>query len=156
MPPMKMSLPISLLALALASLSACGGNPPDEAQDAATDRGEATSDEAQPVALFDLTGDPVAGEALFARCAACHSLEPGQNNVGPTLHAIVGRAAGSVAGFRYSDANANADLVWSEENLFEYLEAPRAFMPGTYMVFPGLRDPQERADLIAYLASDPA
>lgn len=97
------------------------------------------------------TGDPAKGKRVFAQCMTCHAVQEGRNNVGPSLYQIVGRESGSVAGFKYSAANSGSDVVWTEENLFEYLENPQAFIPGTIMVFPGLRSPQDRADVIAYL-----
>lgn len=98
-----------------------------------------------------MTGDVERGRRVFAQCATCHSPEQGVNRVGPSLYGIVGRAAGSVAGFRYSDANRNSGITWTEQELFTYLENPRARVPGTIMAFVGLRNPQQRADVIAYL-----
>lgn len=98
-----------------------------------------------------MSGDPANGQKVFAQCAACHSIKPGENRVGPSLHAIVGRKSGSVPGFRYSDANKNSGITWTEQEMFTYLENPRAKVPGTIMTFVGLRDPQQRADVIAYL-----
>lgn len=97
------------------------------------------------------TGDPVKGKRVFAQCMTCHAVQEGRNNVGPSLYQIVGRESGTIAGFNYSSANADSDVVWTEENLFEYLENPQAYIPGTIMAFPGLRNPQDRADVIAYL-----
>lgn len=96
-------------------------------------------------------GDAAKGEKLFARCQACHSVEPGQNKIGPTLAGLFGREAGSVEGFKYSDAMKNADVVWNEETLGEYLADPKKYIPGNRMLFPGLRKDQDRADIIAYL-----
>ena len=73
------------------------------------------------------------------------------NRVGPSLHGVIGREAGAVEGFRYSNANANSHLVWSEEVLFEYLENPREYLPGTTMSFAGLKVAQQRADVVAYI-----
>jgi cytochrome c len=98
------------------------------------------------------TGDAARGRRVFAQCQTCHAVQPGRNNVGPSLHGIIGRTAGSVEGFRYSAANQNSNVVWTEENMFEYLENPARYIPGTIMAFPGLRNPQDRADVIAYLA----
>lgn len=103
------------------------------------------------VTYASLTGDAVAGEKVFIQCKSCHVVEPGVNRVGPSLHGVVGRTAGSVEGFRYSPANKNSGLVWTEEQLFTYLENPRKTVPGTYMAFAGLKEPQKRADVIAYL-----
>ena len=106
---------------------------------------------ATPVAYASLTGDPVAGEKTFAQCKACHQAVEGKNGVGPSLWGIVGRTAGQVAGFSYSAANKGSGVVWKEETMFEYLEAPQKFMPGTKMAFAGLKKPQDRANVIAYL-----
>jgi cytochrome c len=97
------------------------------------------------------TGDAAKGKRVFAQCMTCHAVQEGRNNVGPSLYQIVGRTAGSVEGFKYSDANKNSGIVWTEEALFTYLENPQATIPGTIMAFPGLRNPQDRADVIAYL-----
>lgn len=98
--------------------------------------------------------DAAAGEKIFnAKCKACHSVQAGKNMVGPSLFGIVGRTAGSVEGFKYSDANKNSGVKWSAETLDPYLTDPKAFMPGNKMVFPGLKDAKERADVIAYLSA---
>jgi cytochrome c len=96
-------------------------------------------------------GDPAAGQRVFAQCRACHVTDKGVNRVGPSLHGIVGRKAGTVPGFKYSKANASSGVTWTEDKLFEYLENPRKFIPGTTMAFAGIRNPQQRADLIAWL-----
>jgi cytochrome c len=101
-----------------------------------------------------LTGDPEAGRRVFARCRTCHVLDQGVNRVGPSLYGIFGREAGTVEGFRYSDANSNSGITWSQEVMFEYLENPREYMPGTIMAFPGLRGEQDRADVIAYITAN--
>jgi cytochrome c len=98
-----------------------------------------------------LMGDPARGERVFAVCRSCHSVEPGSNGIGPSLHGIMGRVAGTVEGFNYSAANRNSGITWTDEQLFAYLERPSAVVPGTTMAFAGLRQPQQRADLIAYL-----
>lgn len=122
---------------------------------------EATAEEAAPAeaaapaagatGYAAYTGDPVKGKRVFAQCMTCHAVQEGRNNVGPSLYQIVGRESGTIAGFKYSAANQNSDIVWTEENLFTYLENPQATIPGTIMAFPGLRNPQDRADVIAYL-----
>ena len=100
-------------------------------------------------------GDAKKGEGIFkGRAAQCHSNNKGgQNGVGPNLFGIVGRMSGSIAGFSYSKANIDSKTVWTPEALDVFLENPKKFMPGTKMSFAGLKKPQERADLIAYLES---
>ena len=99
------------------------------------------------------TGDATAGKRVFVKCLACHVVTQGQNRVGPSLYGIVGRPAGSIAGFAYSTANKNSGITWTEEVMFAYLKNPQAYIPGTKMVFPGLPSGQDRADVIAYLKS---
>lgn len=105
------------------------------------------------VALAD--GDPAKGANVFKKCMACHAAGEGaKNKVGPELNGIVGRKMGSVEGFNYSDTlkehNAKGD-VWTAEILSQYLQNPKAFMPGIKMVFAGLPKDDDRADLIAFL-----
>ena len=95
------------------------------------------------------------GEEVFKKCRACHDVGPdARNKVGPLLNNLFGRKAGTIEGFAYSDANKTSGtggLVWTEEVLFKYLENPLVFMKGTKMAFAGLKDPQDRKDVIAYL-----
>lgn len=99
----------------------------------------------------DVYGDPTAGAQVFAVCSACHSIQPGVNMVGPSLHGIIGRHSGTVANFHYSTGNKTSGLVWTEQELYTYLENPQKTVPGTYMTYMGVKDPQQRADVIAYL-----
>jgi cytochrome c len=100
-------------------------------------------------------GNAEEGAEVFKKCRACHDVGPeAKNKVGPLLNDIVGRKAGTIEGFTYSEANKSAGskgLVWTEDVLFKYLENPLAFMPGTKMAFAGLKDPQDRKDIIAFL-----
>ena len=100
-------------------------------------------------------GDAKKGEGLFkSRAAQCHTgTKGGQNGVGPNLYGIVGRLSGTVEGYSYSKANIDSNTVWTPEVLDVYLENPKKFMPGTKMSFAGIKKPQERADLIAYLVT---
>ena len=92
------------------------------------------------------------GETLFKKnCAICHTLEAGKNKIGPSLAGVVGRKAGSVPGFAYSAANKNSGDIWDAQTLDTYLADPRKFMPGTKMVFAGLKNLQDRKALIEYL-----
>ena len=92
------------------------------------------------------------GAKVFrSQCAECHSTDEGRNKDGPSLFGVVGRHAGSVANFRYSDAMKNSKLVWTEEELDTYLTDPRKVVPGCKMIYRGLKDSGSRADLIAYL-----
>ena len=99
-------------------------------------------------------GDPEAGKKLFIqRCSQCHNLEKGRHKTGPSLFGIIGRKTGSAEGYQYSVANKDRNIVWGRETLFRYLENPRKFIPGTKMVFKGLKSVQHRTDLISYLES---
>ncbi|MCG8593805.1 MAG: cytochrome c family protein [Kiloniellales bacterium] len=95
-------------------------------------------------------GDPSVGERAFRQCVACHSVQPGENRVGPYLFGVVGREAGSVEQFRYSRAMQQADIVWDEENLATYIADPRGFLPGTSMAL-RIRNPDDLPHIIAYL-----
>jgi len=96
--------------------------------------------------------DPAAGEKAFAVCKACHKVGEGaKNGVGPTLNGVVGRAAGSVEGYKYSDAMANSGITWDEASLAEYLKNPKAKVPKGKMMFPGVKDDTKLADIIAYI-----
>ncbi|MBV7484891.1 c-type cytochrome [Bordetella sp. BOR01] len=93
------------------------------------------------------------GERLFRqRCAACHAIQPGQNRVGPTLFAVLGRAAGSVAGARYSEAMRRSDVAWDEQALDKFLANPLRHTPGTTMSV-AVQNPNERKALIDFLAT---
>ena len=95
--------------------------------------------------------DAAAGEKVFNQCKACHTIEAGgPNRVGPNLHGVVGRKAGSVAGFNYSDAMKGAG-DWDEASLDKYLTDPKAAIPGNKMAFAGVKNEQARKDLIAFL-----
>jgi cytochrome c len=92
------------------------------------------------------------GDRLFrTSCGICHTIQPGQNRVGPSLAGVVGRKAGTAPAFNYSDANKNSNVVWDEAQLNQYLNDPKEFMPGTKMIYPGVKDPEKRRALIAYL-----
>ena len=98
--------------------------------------------------------DAEKGAKVFKKCMACHTVEDMTNKVGPSLKGIVGRKAASVEGYKYSDAmlaKAAEGVIWDEATLTAYLPDPKGFVPGTKMAFPGLKNPEEVANLIAFL-----
>ncbi len=99
-------------------------------------------------------GDAAKGMALFAQCKVCHSLEAGKNGVGPSLKGIVGTKAADVAGYTFSNAMKKSGITWTPQALSDYLTAPMKMVPGTKMPFAGMPKPQDRADVIAYLAKN--
>lgn len=99
-----------------------------------------------------LAADPAAGEKAFAVCKACHRVGEGaKNTVGPTLNGVVGRPAGTVEGFNYSEAMKNSGLTWDEATLTVYLKNPKEKVPGTKMAFAGVKDDTKIADIVAFL-----
>lgn len=93
------------------------------------------------------------GEKIFVVCRACHEIGPGaKDSVGPVLNGVVGRKAGTYPGFDYSSANKNSGITWTKEELAKYLANPQQVVPGTKMIFPGLHNPQQVQDVIAFLA----
>ena len=127
-------------------LAACGSPPEDQA---ASDAPAA----ATAAAAADTTAAAPAGgkPAAFAQCAACHSVEPGKNGIGPSLAGVFGKKAGGVAGFAYSDALKSHGGNWDWKNLSDWLHNPKAFAAGTKVTFSGLSSGEDRANLIAYL-----
>lgn len=96
--------------------------------------------------------DAAAGEKVFVPCKACHQVgENAKNAVGPTLNGLFGRKAGQVEGYSYSNANKNSGLTWDEATFTDYIKDPKAKIPGTKMIFGGIKDEQKIKDLIAYL-----
>lgn len=98
--------------------------------------------------------DSTAGQKVFkSQCAICHSVTAGKNMIGPSLFGLVGRKAGQEPGYTYSSANKNSGITWTEAELNKYLTNPQAIVPGTKMPYAGLKNDDQRADLIAYLAT---
>jgi cytochrome c len=173
----KSAITISVITASLL-LASCGGNKADSGSEAADEAAAAaaaspaaaapgaapaaaasaapaadSTDTLDGATLASLTGDATKGEKVFLQCKTCHTLEEGKNMIGPSLHAIIGRKASSVAGFTYSKANHDSGITWSPEKLFQYLEKPQRIVPGTKMAFAGLSKAQDRADVIAYLTT---
>ncbi|MFW2350878.1 c-type cytochrome [Qipengyuania sp.] len=153
----------------VALLSACGGGnsePAAEQETTAASTEAATAPAPAPVeaapgpdetdtldgtTLASMTADATHGGQVFIQCKSCHALEAGVNKIGPSLAGVVGRTAGTVEGYTYSDANKNSGITWTKEKLYQYLEKPQRVVPGTKMAFAGLPKGQDRADVIAYL-----
>jgi cytochrome c len=95
--------------------------------------------------------DVEAGRVAFKKCVLCHTAEAGKNKVGPSLFGVVGRKTASVENYNYSEAMKKFDHTWDAQALDTYLADPRAMVPGTKMIFPGLKEKNERDDVIAYL-----
>ena len=150
-----------LLALS-AMLAACSGGSEGETDTSTQADASARAAPAGPAAATDMrtldgtifanfTGNAANGKLAFAQCRTCHVTDAGVNKIGPSLHNIIGRTAGTVSGYTYSAANAGVGFVWTKEKLFQYLEKPQRVIPQTKMIYAGLPDAQKRADLIAYL-----
>lgn len=148
---LKAALPVVCSGLLL---SACGGGDApggDESAAAGQSQGAAPAPIAERLAGADLER----GKTLYFQCRACHSLnEGGANKVGPNLYGIFGQRAGVVPGFAYSAVFTGADIVWDAAAMDDWLARPSEFLPGNRMVFVGVKDPQDRANLIAYLKQE--
>ncbi|WP_332693180.1 c-type cytochrome, partial [Devosia sp.] len=108
------------------------------------------SSAAAPAALAQ---DVAAGKSSFNKCLACHAVGEGaKNKVGPVLNGLDGRKSGSVEGYSYSDANKNSGITWNKDQFLDYIRDPKAKIPGTRMVFAGIKKDNEAADLWAFLA----
>lgn len=99
-------------------------------------------------------GDAAAGEKVFKKCKACHTLEEGKNKVGPSLHGVIGRAAGSLEGFKFSSAMQESGLTWDEDTLAKFLAKPKDVVDKTKMSFAGLKKEDEVEDVIAYIKAN--
>lgn len=128
---------------------------PGAAETTASATTEAPAEAAPAFDLASYVADPVKGAQVAAKCKACHTFDAGgPNRVGPNLFGIVGRKPGSHEGFSYSSAMTDEGgkiATWDETHLFEYLNDPKGYVPGTKMQFNGIKNPKERADLIAWL-----
>lgn len=100
-----------------------------------------------------LAQDLAAGENSFKKCLACHAVGEGaKNKVGPQLNGLAGRKSGTTEGYNYTDANKNSGITWDEASFKDYIRDPRAKIPGTKMIFPGIKNEKEQGDLWAYIA----
>ncbi len=142
----------TLLVAALA-LAACGDNSQGSPDGKPADKAAAPVAAAKPETKPEAPATPEErGKKLFKECAVCHTVKQGDGNrVGPNLFGVVGRAAGSLEGFAYTKAMKESGIVWDDETLDGYLENPPQYVRGNRMAYVGQRDPQKRADLIAYL-----
>jgi len=101
-----------------------------------------------------LAQDLAAGENSFKKCLPCHSVgEDARHKIGPILNGLEGRKSGTIEGYSYSEANKNSGITWSKETFLDYIKDPRAKIPGTKMIFPGIKNETEANNLWAYLAS---
>jgi cytochrome c len=99
-----------------------------------------------------LAGDVAAGQTSYKKCAPCHDVgETAKNKVGPILNGLDGRKSGTIAGYNYSDANKNSGITWNEATFKDYIKDPKAKIPGTKMVFPGIKTEKEAEDLWSFL-----
>jgi cytochrome c len=106
----------------------------------------------QPIEFYLASADPVKGAETFKKCAACHNADKGgANQLGPNLWGVLGEGVGVGHGFAFSDALAKKGGTWNFDNLAQWLTSPKAFAPGTKMTFAGLGNPQDRANVIAFL-----
>ncbi|MEL7213459.1 MAG: cytochrome c family protein [Pseudomonadota bacterium] len=151
------SLLIFLLgAWAAEELYHTGGHGKHSEQAYVIDTGEeevAEVEEEVPFEVVLASADPGKGERVFGKCRACHKLEQGANGTGPYLYGVVNRAVAASEGFGYSGALSEVVDVWTPEHLNAFLENPRGYTPGTSMGFSGLPKVEDRANLIAYLAT---
>lgn len=139
---MRISSLCLIAPLALAA-AACGGTGGGSESGTATDEGSQQVAEASTGA----SGRP----DVFLMCASCHQVEPGRHAVGPSLAGVFGAKAGHAQGYAYSPAMKDSGLTWDEATLDKYLESPRETVPGTKMAYAGMKNPQQREQLIAYL-----
>lgn len=114
--------------------------------------GEGGEEAEQPIAAFLVSADAGAGEQVFKKCAACHTInQGGANGLGPNLYGIMGKPLVSVAGFPYSDALKSKGGTWTWDAMSDWLKSPKNFAPGTKMTFAGLSKPEDRANLMVYM-----
>ena len=139
------------------ALAACGPSPPSQPSGSAPPAApQASSAEMQArIGALEAPYNEAnyeAGRRVFAQCRSCHTIDPaGGNRVGPNLHGVFGREAGTAQGFNYSQALQDANFTWDGEHLDHWLSNPQTFLPGNRMAFAGVHDDAQRRDVIAYL-----
>lgn len=136
------------LAIGLVLAIAGCGNPSDDASSQPAGAETAAADAAAPQPAPDALA---AAPAAFAQCHSCHSVQPGQHGVGPSLAGVYGTKAGDIPGYVFSDALKASGLTWDDATLDKWLASPMTTVPGTKMVYPGQPDAAKRKELIAYL-----
>jgi cytochrome c len=146
------------LAVLAFGLTGCGGaKEPATPAGAPAPEAPAPAQDAVDIDALLAGADIERGETLYFQCRACHTIEQGgANKVGPNLWGMFGRSAGQVPGFAYSDAVKNSGITWTPATLDRWLARPSEFLPGNMMVFVGIRKPEDRANLIAYLQAESA
>ena len=159
-----MKLTSSLAVAAIVLLTACGGSDAPETDTPAAEAppakapAEAAVDAVSPFAALPApynTADYARGRRTWKLCQSCHiTAEGGGNLVGPNLHGLFGREAGTLEGFAYSPALQEADFIWTPDKVDHWLENPRTFLPGNRMTFAGVRKPDDRLAVVAYLMSE--
>ncbi len=148
---------VALTGMMLAGLAACG-SPADEPaeQIVVSEPGSSAAKPEDAQGNAPTASLAVAGKAAFAACVACHQVTAGApSGIGPNLNGVVGRAAGSLAGYGYSSAMKASGITWTEAELDQYLTNPAKKVPGTSMAVAGISDAEKRAAITAYLASLP-
>lgn len=150
-----------LVVMLAAALCACGPSAPKaDSRSGAPTPAPAVSNEEMQARIAALPApyneaSYEAGRRVFAQCRSCHTIDEGAGNrVGPNLHAVFGREAGTAAGFNYSQALQGADFTWDGDRLDHWLQNPQTFLPGNRMAFAGVRDDAQRRDVIAYLMAE--
>ena len=114
--------------------------------------GEGAAEAEKPIAFYLASADPAAGEQVFKKCTACHNADQGgANALGPNLWDVLGEPVGKGKGFPFSPALSGVGGTWNWDNMSEWLKSPKKFAPGTKMTFAGLSNPQDRANVIAFL-----
>ena len=126
-----------------------------EIQVAEAGSGETKADTGPSFDELLAAADPAKGEKIFSKCKACHKIEDGVNGTGPSLYGVVGRPVGTEPGFTYSDTLQGLGGNWEPARMNEFLTSPKDYAPGTKMGFAGLKKPEDRANIIAYLESVP-